>query len=48
LVIGVGDVYWHANEPYLARQLFWYWKPRTITFVFGGDASADSLRMVNN
>ena len=34
--------------PYLARQLSWCWKPRTIRFEFGGDASTDSLRMVNH
>jgi hypothetical protein len=33
---------------YLVRQLSWFWKPRDNRFVFGGDASVDSLRMVDH
>lgn len=34
--------------PYLACQLSWFWKLGDNRFVFIGDASADSLRMVDH
>jgi hypothetical protein len=34
--------------PYLVRQLSWLRKPGDNRFVFGGNASVDSLRMVDH
>jgi hypothetical protein len=46
--IGVMNVYGHAQKlPYLACQLSWFQKPGAVRFLFGGEVSVDSLRMVS-